>query len=227
MHVIAITAHPDDAEIYLGGSLLAWRDGGARTTIMIATDGRFGGKGDPNALAAARKDEARAGADILGAKLEMLGLTDGTLSSDPGALVARIAEALSDRMPDLIVTHAVNDYHADHRALAAAVLQASGFRVPVAHCDTLSGLGSDPRYWIDTGEFAARKAQAILCHRTQDPPRLVAMAETLSRQRAAQCGDPTGHAEALSFSPRYPFADIRGLLPEPPGIRPVIDRSRS
>ena len=58
MHVIAITAHPDDAEIYLGGSLLAWRDGGARTTIMIATDGRFGGKGDPDALAAARKDEA-------------------------------------------------------------------------------------------------------------------------------------------------------------------------
>lgn len=226
MQILVITAHPDDAEIFLGGSLLAWRDAGAEATVMIATDGRFGGKGDPLALAAARKDEAIAGADLLGARLDMLGLTDGSLSADPGGLAGRLAGVLTDRAPDLIVTHAVNDYHADHRALAAAVLQAAGFRIPVAHCDTMSGLGSEPRYWIDITDHAARKAEAILCHRTQDPARLAQQAETLSRHRAAQCGDPEGHAEALSFSPRYPFADIRGLLPDAPRLRPVIDRNR-
>ena len=226
MQILAITAHPDDAEIFLGGSLLAWRDAGAETTIMIATDGRFGGKGDHLALAAARKAEAQAGADLLGAGLEMLDLTDGSLSADPGGLVSRLAGVLTDRAPDLIVTHAVNDYHADHRALAAAVLQAAGFRIPVAHCDTMSGLGSEPRYWIDITDHAGRKTEAILCHRTQDPARLAQQAETLSRHRAAQCGDPVGHAEALSFSPRYPFADIRGLLPDPPRLRPVVDRNR-
>lgn len=227
MHVLAITAHPDDAEIYLGGSLLAWRDRGARTSVLIATDGRLGGKADPAILASARAAEARKGADMLDAELYMLGFPDGSLSGNPQGLIEGTSKVISDLAPNLVVTHAVNDYHADHRALAGAVLQASGFHVPVAHFDTLSGLGSEPRYWIDVSEFASKKADAILCHRTQDPPRLVRLAETLSRQRAAQCGNPDGHAEALSFSPRYPFADIRSLLPDAPSIRPVIDRSRS
>lgn len=224
MHVLAVMAHPDDAEIFLGGSLLAWREMKVQTGILIATDGRFGGKGDPEVLASIRKAEAQEAADILDARLVMLGLEDGALSRDPGGLVRCLQDFLIEAAPDLIVTHALNDYHADHRALAAAALQAAGLYIPVAHCDTLSGLGASPRYWIDITDHAPRKAQAILRHRTQDPPRLIQLAETLSRQRAAQCGDATGHAEALSFAPRYPFADIRGLLPQAPGIRPLTER---
>lgn len=224
MRILAVTAHPDDAEIFMGGSLLAWREVGAETFILIATDGRLGGKGDADALAAQRAKEAADGAAVLGAALSMLGLPDGSLTERLPEVTGLLGAAIRNIVPDLVMTHPVNDYHADHRALATAVLQAAGFRVPVAHCDPPSGLGVEPRYWIDIGPHAKDKARAILCHQTQQPARFVQRAETLSRLRAAQCGDDAGHAEALSFCPRYPFADIRALIPPSPRVTPVRDR---
>ena len=39
--------------------------------------------------------------------------------------------------------------------------------------------------------------------------------------RAAQCNAPKGHyAEAYSFTPSFPFTDIREILPSPLKLRP-------
>ena len=50
MHIAVIMAHPDDADIYCGGSIAAWRSMGATVTILIATDGSKGGDFDPEEL---------------------------------------------------------------------------------------------------------------------------------------------------------------------------------
>ena len=43
--------------------------------------------------------------------------------------------------------------------------------------------------------------------------------------RAGECnGGPEARAEAFRFEPRFPFADIRALLPPPPPVAPVLLR---
>lgn len=222
-HVAVVMAHPDDAEIYLGGTILAWRQMGARVHIIIATDGAKGGQLPPADLARRRADEARAGADVLGASLTLAGHGDGGLSSNT-VLVAHLRSILIDLAPDLVVTHAENDYHADHRALASAIRAAASFSMPVAFCDTMMGTGFVPTHYVDTSRFADAKSAAILCHVSQDPDRFVVSTALQSRFRSAQCGQPEGHAEALRFEPTYPFADIRNLLPPAPGLKPVRSR---
>lgn len=224
MHILAIGAHPDDAEIFMGGSLAAWGAMGARLTIAIATDGAKGGVGDPAALAVRRAEEARAAAAVLGADLQMLGFADGALRPDV-ALIEALSALVRDTGADLVLTHDVADYHADHRTLSRAVDDAVGFRAPVLFADTRVGVGFSPTHWIDTTARQDVKAAAIRCHQSQDPERFVAEANAWSRARAAQCGHD-GFAEAWRFMPRYPFCDIRELLPPAPPVKAVRDRSR-
>ena len=67
MHIALIMAHPDDADIYCGGSIAAWRSMGATVTILIATDGSKGGDFDPEELAQLRSKEATAAAKVFDA----------------------------------------------------------------------------------------------------------------------------------------------------------------
>ena len=80
MHIALIMAHPDDADIYCGGSIAAWRSMGATVTILIATDGSKGGDFDPEELAQLRSKEATAAAKVFDANLIQLNFPDGELS---------------------------------------------------------------------------------------------------------------------------------------------------
>lgn len=222
--ILALGAHPDDIEIFMGGALLAWRRQGARLVSVIATDGARGGTGDPAELARQRAGEAKAAANLLGAKLHMLGFADGDLMAD-AALIAAIGRTIAATAPDLVVTHSPNDYHADHRALAAAARQATGFGVPLLYCDSLMGTGFVPTHYVDITASMPDKCLAIRCHQSQEPERFVALAHRQNGYRAGQCGQPEGScAEAYRFEAIYPFGDIRDLLPPAPPLRPVPSR---
>jgi LmbE family N-acetylglucosaminyl deacetylase len=226
MRILAIGAHPDDLEIYAWGSLCAWAGMGADLVLAIATDGAAGGKAPPAELARLRAEEACTAARALGADPMFLGLADSALTSEP-RLAARLAEIVRDTAPDLLVSHAPNDYHPDHRALSAAASQACGFSVPFLQMDTMNGTGFRPTHWIDVSAHWEAKCAAIRAHRSQDPERFVAAADRQAAFRAGEANGPPGaHAEAFRFEPRFPFADIRALLPPPPPLRPVGDRRR-
>jgi N-acetylglucosamine malate deacetylase 1 len=221
MRVLALGAHPDDLEIFCWGSLCAWRDMGARLTLAVATDGAAGGVVTGDALARTRTAEAGVAAAALGVEPRMLGFPDGRLMPDAD-LADALAALVAEVSPDLIVTHAANDYHADHRALAAAVAQAASFRAPVLDMDTMNGTGFQPNVWVDVTAHWPAKEAAILCHVSQKPARFVAMADRQAAFRAGECNAPVGErAEAFRFDPRFPFADIRALLPPAPALRPV------
>ena len=223
MRIALVTAHPDDDEIFAGGLIGAYRRLGAEVSILIASDGSKGGAGDPTALAARRAAEARAGADLLGADLVLMGHPDGGLETAPG-LVGDLQRRLAGIGPDLVLTHGPQDYHADHRALARATQAAVSFRMPLVWLDTMMGVGQQPTHFIDTSADQDLKDKAILCHASQDPERFVAQGRLLARFRAAQCGHD-GFAEAIRHDPVFPFSDIRALLPPPPPVRPVRDRN--
>jgi LmbE family N-acetylglucosaminyl deacetylase len=227
MRILAIGAHPDDLEIYAWGSLCAWAAMGAELVLAVATDGAAGGTAPPEALARRRTAEARAAAMALGVDPVMLGFPDGGLTTQAG-LAPRLADLIRDAAPDLVLTHAPNDYHADHRALALAASQATGFAVPLLQMDTMGGTGFEPTIWVDVTAFWPEKCAAIRCHDSQDPERFVMSAERQAAFRAGQANAPIpSRAEAFRFEPRFPFADIRALLPPPPPMRPVGNRGRA
>lgn len=224
MNILALGAHPDDIEIYMFGALAAWQAMGAELAFAIATDGSKGGTDAPAELARIRKAEATAAAAALGVTPHFLGFPDGELVVD-GPLIASLKRLIAETVPDLIVTHAPNDYHGDHRALSDAVRIAASFQAPVLWVDTMHGVGFSPTHYVETTAHIEQKAVAIRAHVSQKPERFVVKSRELAAFRAAQANALEGtFCEAYRFEPSFPFVDIRELLPPPPKVRPVGDR---
>jgi LmbE family N-acetylglucosaminyl deacetylase len=224
MKILALGAHPDDVEIYMFGTLAAAKASGAEVEIAIATDGAAGGRGDPAVLRETRRKEAMAAAKLLGVEPHLLDFADGAFIAD-AASIAAIKALIGRVAPDLVLTHAPNDYHGDHRALSESVRIGANFQVPVLWADTMMGAGFSPTHYVEITAHIEAKAEAIRAHVSQDPERLVTMSLDLSRHRAAQANSaPGSHAEAFRFEPVYPFVDVRDLLPPAPPVRPVGDR---
>ena len=59
-------------------------------------------------------------------------------------------------MPDLIITHSENDYHADHKSLSLIIKGAGSHYIPVLYCDTLS-INFNPNYYVDVTDFSRTK----------------------------------------------------------------------
>lgn len=227
MRILAVGAHPDDLEIYAWGSLSAWAAMGAELVLAIATDGAAGGRAVPAQLAQRRAAEATAAAAALASTPVFLDFADGGLSTEH-RLVPRLVALIDEVAPDLLISHAPNDYHADHRALSIAASQACGFSVPFLEMDTMGGTGFAPNIWVDVTQHWTAKSAAIRCHESQDPERFVIAADRQAAFRAGQANAPQhSRAEAFRFEPRFPFADIRALLPAAPPLRPVGHRGKS
>jgi LmbE family N-acetylglucosaminyl deacetylase len=220
MRFLGFGAHPDDAEIFFLGTLAAAKAGGAEIGWAIATDGSKGGKNPAKDLPQVRRAEAKAAAALLEVEPIFLDHVDGELSADRNA-ASKVEAALLAFAPDLVVTHAPNDYHPDHRTLSALVRDAARFRAPVVYADTLMGVGFEPTVVVDVSAHFDLKRQAIRRHVSQRPERFVEACEVWNRFRALQCNAPGSYAEAFRFEPAYPFADIRALLPPPPPVRPL------
>ena len=219
MKIVGIGAHPDDVEIFFYGFLAACKARGDDISIGVATDGAAGGDNPGAELAATRAKET---ANALGALAPpmLLGLPDGGLVDAAGAR-AVIGAYLRDCKPDLVVTHAPDDYHPDHRALSHYVTDAVGFTCPILFAETLMGVGFTPDFYVDITPFFAAKQAAIMAHDSQEPERFAAASALMNRFRAAQCNAPDGHyAEAYRMASRFPFTDIREMLPAAPAYRP-------
>lgn len=220
MRILACGAHPDDIDIFVFGTLAAARATGAEIGCLIATDGAAGSATPGAELARQRRAEATDAASGLGVAPIFLDCPDGGLAGDAEA-AALLEAAIRRFAPDLVITHAPEDYHPDHRALARLVRDAARFHAPVLYADTLMGNGFTPTLYVDVTAHFDAKCAAIRAHASQRPERFVTACRTWNRFRALQCNAPESYAEAFRFEPRYPFADLRALLPPPPPVTPL------
>jgi bacillithiol biosynthesis deacetylase BshB1 len=125
--ILCITAHPDDVEISMAGTVLHHIAMGRTVGLVELTAGELGTRGTPEI----RKQEAEAARVVLGAAFRyQIGLADGFFPMDKESLL-RVVEVLRKHRPKVVLTNAIMDRHPDHGRGAKLVAEAcflSGLR---------------------------------------------------------------------------------------------------
>ena len=147
--ILCITAHPDDVEIAMAGTVLNHRALGHSVGLVELTAGELGTRGTPEI----RKREADAAMAVLGAEFRyQLGLADGFFRSDEASLL-KVVQAIRAHRPKVVLTNAVRDRHPDHGRGGALVAEAC-FLSGLRRISTLrDGLEQEP--WRPTSVFHA------------------------------------------------------------------------
>jgi bacillithiol biosynthesis deacetylase BshB1 len=118
--VVAFAPHPDDVELFCGGTMLVAAASGLTTAIVDLTDGELSTNGTSEHRARER-DEATA---LLGlAARRALSLPDGALATTEAHRLAVVA-AIRELRPRVVLAPFGNDRHPDHEAAAELVRQA-------------------------------------------------------------------------------------------------------
>jgi bacillithiol biosynthesis deacetylase BshB1 len=216
--VLAFGPHPDDVEIFCGGTLIRLADRGYRVGVVDMTHGELASRGTPEI----RAGEAAAAAQVLGVAWRgNLGLPDGGIDGGPGSPhLAVVVGALRAHRPEIVLVPWREERHPDHVAASALLKRATflaGLRrfagpapaepfVPrqVLHYEMRHRMV--PSFVVDTTDAWTRKAAAIACHASQmagrpgDVPTLIGSPlaidaiEARDRYRGSQIGVRYGEA---------------------------------
>ncbi|MFY1614692.1 PIG-L deacetylase family protein [Micromonospora sp. WMMD736] len=199
--LLTLMAHPDDAELWAGGTIARQvRHGGTAVIAVPHHD-------------AVRDAEATVGARLLGADLYLM----DQLS------VSTVANVLREVRPDVLITHPTNDIHPEHRRCAEAVLSAlpdvvitTGHPTRVYHCDGYNNLDQHGRpidlpIIVDVGDQWPTKLDALRSHTSQPIlDHFGPMAEALGKLHGRRIN--AAYAEAFRAVP------ILGRLPAATGL---------
>ena len=142
LDILAFAAHPDDAELSCGGTLLSHRARGYRTGIVDLTQGELGTRGDADT----RLAEAKTAADILGLSYRHnLRMADGFFLNDRDHQLAIIREIRKLR-PEIVLANAIRDRHTDHGKGAELTAHAC-FLAGLSRIETFDDDGNPQAAW--------------------------------------------------------------------------------
>ncbi len=177
LDVLAVMAHPDDAELVCGGSLIRSADRGERTGVVDLTRGEMGTRGSADL----RGQEAEAAAAVLGlSERRNAGLPDSHVQNTLAARVA-VATLIRELRPRVVVTHWREGRHPDHRIAAQLVWDAcflAGLKkfeaagaphrpAKLIHATQGREDAEPPTFVIDVTDQMERKLEAIACYGSQ------------------------------------------------------------
>ncbi len=164
MRVLVFGAHPDDMEIGMGGTIVKHVTVGDEVLMVVAT---------VPSRRETRLREAREGAEVLGARLEILDVPPDDLGMNRRT-IREFDRLFATVDPHLVYTHWDHDSHQDHMAVSQSVI-AAGRR---NRCSLLmyeqtipggvaSGPGFKAQSFVDISPHIDRKCQSILVHQSQ------------------------------------------------------------
>lgn len=177
LDVLAVMAHPDDAELLCGGALARGADAGERVGVLDLTAGESGTHGS----AGQRAREAREAATILGlAERRNAGLPDAGLHNTPETRRV-VVELIRELRPRVVVTHWREGRHPDHRAAAELAYDASYLAglanyaaggaphrpFKVVHATAFREDASPPTFVVDVSAQMERKIRALRAYGSQ------------------------------------------------------------
>lgn len=196
--VLAFAPHPDDAELFCGGTLIALADKGYKTAVVDCSRGELATSGSVKE----RDIEASCAAEIMKLSLRRnLELPDGRIDPYSGAGGAEserqlraAVSAIRSLQPKLILIPATEGRHPDHSAASTLLDRAvffSGLRQFKADSDIerhvckqviyyMMRYCAAPSFVVDTSAAFERKVQAISAYKSQiTPPAAGSNRETL------------------------------------------------
>jgi LmbE family N-acetylglucosaminyl deacetylase len=191
--ILCISAHPDDNEFTIAGSVARWTREGRDVGFCLVTTGGAGVNEhtpSPEGLVPIREKETRAAAKLLGVReVILLGYADGTL--EPTLALRRdLTRVIRRFRPDIVVTgdptvrYYGSEYmnHPDHRAASSAALDAvfpssetsaifpellaEGLPAHKVKQVFLSG-ALQPDTFVDISRTLRLKCRALKAHRSQ------------------------------------------------------------
>jgi LmbE family N-acetylglucosaminyl deacetylase len=193
---LAIIAHPDDAEFWVGGTIAHWTDKGVQVTYCVLTDGSGGGF-DPGVargeIPRIRRAEQRQAAKLLGvSEVKFFGLGEQNLLDERHELHENLVRVIRQVRPQRVVTWSpewnwrrFRSCHPDHLATGAAALAAiypdASNRFALAQLREEEGLEPwtvrevwlinsperEVNHYVDITETFDRKVAAVRAHASQ------------------------------------------------------------
>ncbi|MFO0809282.1 MAG: PIG-L family deacetylase [Gemmataceae bacterium] len=189
--VLAVLAHPDDAEFLCAGTLVRLhRELGWQVHIATMTPGDCGSaEHSADDIARIRRAEGAAAAARLGGQYHCLEERDLLVSYADSAL-AKVTQLLRTVSPRIVFAHSPDDYHLDHE-MASKLVRAAAFAAPVPlyltgkggpaplhhiphlyYCDPLEGKDVfgrpiPPSVRIDVSSAIDEKTAMLACHASQ------------------------------------------------------------
>lgn len=201
LDLLAVMAHPDDAELLCGGTLIKSAKLGKRVGVLDLTSGEMGSSGSADI----RTREAGKAAEVMGlADRRCAGLPDSQLENDHASRLV-IAGILRELRPRVVVTHWRVGRHRDHRIACELVRDAC----------YLSGLR---RLEVEGRPFRPRKVVYATAYREDaDPPDLVVDVTDEMETKLEALSSYTSQFEGIS--------GIGEVFPA--GNRPIFDQIRA
>jgi len=174
--VLAFGPHPDDVELFCGGTVAKLVNNGYRVAIVDMTRGEMGTRGS----AEDRAEEAGNAAKILGVHLrENLGLPDGGLNSSDYSQRKIVVDCIRKFKPKMVIGPAAKDRHPDHKQGASLVEDAVFFSYVGGYKSDyerhkVNSLMRYPMWWhpeadliVDVSDYWEQRMDAIRAYRTQ------------------------------------------------------------
>lgn len=180
LDVLVFAAHPDDAELSCGGTILSLISSGKKVGIVDFTRGEMGTRGTPEI----RDAEAAAAGEILGlAVRENLRFQDVFFKNDDEH-VLEVVKKIRQYRPSIILANALADRHPDH-GKGAQVVKRATFLAGLKNVKTdLDGLSQKnwyiknlyhyiqtdfhkPDFVVDVSDFWENRMEAVKAYKSQ------------------------------------------------------------
>ncbi len=213
VRVAVVGAHPDDPESGCGGLIALLASQGHEVVVGYLTcfrgDRKVGGESE----ATARRREATAACQALGAKPHFFDYAHEKLFADEAAVEA-VAAWLKEVRPDVVLTHWPLDTHPNHHVTSSLVwpcyLRQSRWSLYFFEVMTdRQSLGFRPDLYLDIGPARDLKRRALDSHKSQSPDAIWEAHDAMHRRRGAEAGityaEAFVRAEGAKERPQLPL----------------------
>ncbi|MCB9077377.1 MAG: bacillithiol biosynthesis deacetylase BshB1 [Anaerolineaceae bacterium] len=235
LDILAFAAHPDDAEIGCGGSLLLTADQGRRVAVVDMSAGEMSTRGNLTQ----RKQETESASKLLGLSARLaLGLPDGYIGTDPDHRIP-VIDVIRATRPRIVLAPFWEDRHPDHAAAGKLVREACFFagvqkigsglpHRPESVYYYMLHHPFQPTFVVDISTVWTRKQAAIAAYASQfqavdDGPQTAISQSGFGRfleARSIYFGAMIGAAYGEAFYSPGPIA--LNLFPEPVNASPPL-----
>jgi N-acetylglucosamine malate deacetylase 1 len=191
---LVIGAHPDDAELMVGGIIALLVRHGVRVAVALFTTAAEVPSAGPR-----RKQAAHEAALILGHDLLWVeeGKYDHVIDIPEPRCVGSIDRLLRERQPDIVLSHGMRDSHCDHAQLGRCVIaamrhsNAQFFAFGPSEYRAQPAYSFVPNVFVDVSAYIEQKKAAIECYNYEGAPYHELRADDvamLNRADGIRCG---------------------------------------